>query len=106
MAKGDILLISFPFTDLTGTKLRPAVVFTENLNDVTVAFITTQTQWRVPTDVLLLPNLITGIKKQSMIRTNKIATLDRSLAQGLLGRLSTTEMVDLNAKLRTLFQLN
>ena len=25
MAKGDIILISFPFTDLSGSKLRPAV---------------------------------------------------------------------------------
>ena len=25
MAKGDIVLIVFPFTDLSGTKLRPAV---------------------------------------------------------------------------------
>ena len=39
MAKGEIILISFPFTDLTGNKLRPAVVLTENNFDVTVCFI-------------------------------------------------------------------
>ena len=26
MGKGDILFITFPFTDLTGSKLRPTVV--------------------------------------------------------------------------------
>jgi hypothetical protein len=29
MTKGDIVLITFPFTDLSGTKLRPAVILIE-----------------------------------------------------------------------------
>ncbi|MEX8548425.1 MAG: type II toxin-antitoxin system PemK/MazF family toxin [Mucilaginibacter sp.] len=57
------------------------------------------------TDVLLLPNLINGLKKQSLIRTSKIATLDKALAKGLLGRLSQHELFDLNNKLKTLFKL-
>lgn len=44
MAKGYILLISFPFTDLTGSKLRPAVILAETSIDITVCFITTQLQ--------------------------------------------------------------
>lgn len=40
--KGDILLISFPFTDFSGTKVRPAVILMETELDVTVAFITSQ----------------------------------------------------------------
>jgi hypothetical protein len=30
MTKGDIVLITFPFTDLSGKKLRPAVVIQLN----------------------------------------------------------------------------
>lgn len=55
MAKGDIILIIFPFTNLSGSKLRPAVVLAENSDDVTVTFITSQLRWREPTDVLLTP---------------------------------------------------
>ena len=36
MAKGDIILVTFPFTDLTGSKLRPAVILAETAIDITV----------------------------------------------------------------------
>jgi len=87
MAKGDIVLITFPFTDLSGNKLRPAVILAETSMDFTVCFITTQIGWQEPTDILLTPTNANGLKKQSLIRTSKIATLDKSLAKGLLGRL-------------------
>ncbi len=105
MAKGDIVLITFPFTDLSGSKLRPAVVLVDTPADVTVCFITTQLGWPEPTDVLLQPNPTNGLRKASLIKTNKIATLDRVLAKGLLGRLSQADTADLNAKLKTLLQL-
>jgi mRNA interferase MazF len=105
MVKGDIVLITFPFTDLSGSKLRPTVVLAETALDVSVCFITTQMQWQEPTDVQLLPTSANGLKKQSLIRTSKIATLDKTLAKGLLGKLTTTELNDLNNKLKILLQL-
>ena len=105
MAKGEIVLITFPFTDLSGSKLRPAVILADTSLDFTVCFITTQVQWQEATDVLLSPTLTNGLKKNSLIRTSKIATLDKSLAKGLLGQLSQTELVDLDNKLKVLLQL-
>jgi mRNA interferase MazF len=105
MAKGDILLITFPFTDLSGSKLRPAVVLAETNSDLTVCFITTQMQWQESTDIVLLPNPANRLKKQSLLRTSKIATLDRFLAKGLLGKLTSSEFEELNLKLKILFQL-
>ena len=105
MAKGDIVLITFPFTDLSGSKLRPAVVLADNILDLTTCFITTQIGWHEPTDVILIPNATNRLKKQSLIRTNKIATLDRILVKGLLGKLTQHELTDLNNKLKILLQL-
>src|SRR6187551_3310742 len=105
MAKGDIVLITFPFTDLSGGKLRPAVVLAQTNLDFTVCFITTQIQWKESTDVFLSPNSTNGLRGSSLIRTSKIATLDKSLAKGLLGRLNQTELSELNNKLKILLQI-
>ncbi len=105
MAKGDIVLITFPFTNLSGSKLRPAIVLTETNLDITVCFITSQINWQEQTDIVLFPNDQNGIKKQSLVRTSKIATIDKALAQGLLGKLSANEITELNNKLKILFQL-
>ena len=105
MAKGDIVLITFPFTDLSGSKLRPAVVLAQTNLDVTVSFITTQIQWQELTDVTISPNSTNGLKAASLIRTSKIATLEKSLSKGLLGKLNPKEITELNDKLKQLFQL-
>jgi mRNA interferase MazF len=105
MTKGDIVLITFPFTDLSGSKLRPAIVLVVNKLDITVCFITTQISFHESTDVEITPTQKNGIKQPSLIRTSKIATLDKSLAKGLIGELSSTEIKLLDANLRKLFQI-
>ncbi|HEY1019033.1 MAG TPA: type II toxin-antitoxin system PemK/MazF family toxin [Sediminibacterium sp.] len=105
MLKGDIVLITFPFTDLSGTKLRPAVILSETSFDITVCFITTQLQWKESTDLLLAPTSFNGLRKPSLVRVSKIATLDKALAKGLLGKLNPTELDELNRLLRIIFQL-
>ena len=105
MQKGDIVLIPFPFTDLSGNKLSPAVILAQTRLDLTVCFITTQLQWQEPTDLLLQPKNSNGIKKPSLIRVSKIATLDKALALGKIGAIDNTEIKELNSKLKQLLQL-
>ena len=106
MVKGDIVLIPFPFTNLTGSKLRPAIVLFVTDFDLTVSFITTHLKWKRLTDIEILPSTENGIKKTSLIRVSKIATIDKSLAIGKIGELQQSEVSELNLKLKLLLQLD
>jgi mRNA interferase MazF len=86
--------------------LRPAVVLIVTGYDLTVSFITTQVRWREETDIELLPSKKSGIKKVSLIRLSKIATVDKSLVVGKLGEIQQFEMTELNLKLKRLLQLD
>lgn len=105
MKQGDLVLVPFPFTDLSGNKIRPALVLMNTALDVTLAFISTQLHWQEPTDILLSPNGLNGLKKPSLIRLSKLATIDLSLLKGRLGELSTNELQQVHQNLRTLLQL-
>jgi len=106
MKKGDIVLIPFPFTDLSGTKLRPALVLAFTSADITVAFITTQLGYKESTDVELLPDINTGIKKLSIVRPGKLATIDKTFALGKIGTLPSILLEQVNASLKIILQLN
>ncbi|RYE09482.1 MAG: type II toxin-antitoxin system PemK/MazF family toxin [Sphingobacteriales bacterium] len=86
--------------------IRPVVILAETSLDITTCFITTQVQWQESTDALLTPNIINGLKKPSLIRTSKIATLSKSLVKGVLGRLTVTEIANLDTKLKLLLQIS
>ncbi len=105
MSKGDIVLIPFPFTNLSGTKLRPALILIENTLDITVSFITTQLQWLEPTDIVLQPQAKNGIKKPSLVRLSKIATIDNNLIVGTIGSINHTQLAEVNLNLKILFQI-
>lgn len=106
MSKGDILLIPFPFTDLSGQKNRPALVLVTAAADITVAFITSQIKWQEEHDLKIEPSAENGLKKTSLVRLNKLATIDSELVIGKLGNLTTAEMQQLNKNLIRLLQLD
>jgi mRNA interferase MazF len=55
---------------------------------------------------LVTPSAENGIRKEYLIRTSKIATLDKTLAKGLLGKLSQEQVVEMNKNLVKLFGLS
>jgi mRNA interferase MazF len=105
MKKGDIVLIPFPFTDLSGNKNRPAVVLSGNKYDIIVAFVSTNLNWSDETDIALKANPENGLKKDSLIKLSKIATLEKSLILGLLGNIDANTMDAINQNLLRIFSL-
>jgi mRNA interferase MazF len=84
--KGSIILIDFPFTDLSGEKLRPALVLYEGYLDVTAAAITSEVpQKLLQTDLPILQGMDsfknTGLKQDSIILIDKIATIEKNVYQ-------------------------
>lgn len=105
MKKGDIVLLSFPFTDLKGNKIRPALVLIVSDFDIVVAFITTQIKWKNSNDIFLEPNDLNGLKKTSLVRLSKITTIDKELVLGKLGEVNALEMQTINKSLIEILNL-
>jgi mRNA interferase MazF len=112
ISKGDIILIPFPFTDLSQTKLRPAVVLWVDSKgqDVTLCFISSQKVDSLDTNEFALtasdPEFpATGLKVTSKVRVTRIVTLERRFLQRRLGRLSNQLLKRLDQTLRHAFQL-
>jgi len=113
LKKGDIVLVPFPFTDLSQTKLRPAVVLWVDPQgqDTTLCFISSQNLDRTTDDELILvmddPEFAqTGLKVASKIRVTRIVTLDRQLLQRRLDQLGKMQIQHLNEVLISPFQLS
>ena len=112
LAKGDILLVPFPFTDLSQTKLRPAIILwvDPNGNDITLCFISSQNLNRLTDDEFLIetesPEFIqSGLKVTSKVRVSRIVTLERRLLRRRLGNLGPDLMQRLNRTLIHTFKL-
>ena len=106
-----MVLVPFPFDDLTGSKVRPAVCLTDPVGPyrhVVLAFVTSRDpDDLVETDVRLdpgrpdFPN--TGLRVPSTLRTHRLMTVSTSLIVRELGVLSPTLQSLVARKLRALF---
>lgn len=106
MKKGDVVLIPFPFSDLSGSKLRPAVVLFATDKDVTINFITSQLYLLSEYDIQVLPSATNGLKRTSVIRVGKkFATVDKDLVVGPLGSIENKYEILLNKSLIQILQL-
>ena len=107
--KGKIILIPFPFTDLTSTKLRPALVLYEGEKDVVAAFISSRTDKPKPIDIIINEKNVefkqTGLKLTSTIRLDKVATLSKDLIIGEIGEIGPKLKKEVNRKISEIYNL-
>lgn len=113
MIKNSIVLVSFPFDDFSVSKVRPALCLTSEIgkyDHVVIAFISS----KIPDDLIDSDLVIikkseialgTGLTVDSVIRLHKIVTIPKSLIKRKLGSISKTVEIDVNRKIRQLFDI-
>lgn len=95
--RGDVVLLPFPFTDLSAIKTRPAVVvsvsdFERATRDFTVAMITSSLQ-ATPYDYELVDWKKANLLFPSWVRA-KLVTLSPTLVRHRPGRLSSRDSAE------------
>jgi mRNA interferase MazF len=109
--RGDVVLVPFPFTDLSSAKQRPALVvsadsFNAVREDVLVAAITSQIPSTLAADEFLVPATELagcGLPKPSIVRLSKLVALHRELVIKRIGAIPEATLARVMAQMRQLF---
>ena len=113
MTKYKVVLVPFPFDDLSSSKVRPAICLTGAIGQyrhVVLAFITS----KVPEDMFETDILIaldeegfetTGLRVTSVLRLHRMVTATTSIIRRELGQLSETQQEKVKSRLKYLFDL-
>ncbi|MEK7250285.1 MAG: type II toxin-antitoxin system PemK/MazF family toxin [Bacteroidota bacterium] len=107
MKRGTIVLTEFPYTDLSASKRRPAVIVSRVHNsseDVVVAFISSVVPVHPkPTEYVLTRQVSgfeqTGLTRDSVLRMDKLVTLSPSIFTGELGDVTEEMQVEIDGRL-------
>lgn len=106
--RGDIVRVDWPYSDRTGSKVRPAlVVQADALNGLiadTVLVLISRTQRAVGmTEVKIDPAVETGcgLRYPSVVSCNNLLTIDQGLIVQAIGRVSPATMQQIDDRLKT-----
>ena len=93
---GQIVLTPFPYTDLSGAKLRPVLMLRQassQFDDWLVCMVSSQIRQAEPGfDEIVSPGdadfAAAGLKSASVLRLSRLAVLDGGLLEGSIGSIS------------------
>jgi mRNA interferase MazF len=106
-----VVLVPFPFDDLSSSKVRPAVCLTEPIGPyrhIVLAFITSRMPLEpLDTDLVLKRGKegfeTTGLRVSSTLQLHRLMTVTTSLIRRELGELAPRMQGEVRARLRELF---
>jgi len=93
--KGDVVVLPFPFSDLSGSKRRPALVIAplETHDDLILCMITSQRAGDNSTIPVGSADFESGtLPRKSNIRPNRLFTAEGSIVMRLAGHLSSAKV--------------
>ena len=106
LVKGDVVVLPFPFSDLSASKKRPAlVVATLTGDDVICCQITSEARFDIYAVTLLHSDFEKGkLDVNSMIRSNRLFTADRSIILYHVGSIKKQKLHEVEGKIISIFR--
>lgn len=101
--RGDVVLVDYPFSDGSGSKVRPTVVvqadeWNARLDDTILAVVTSSTRRRVATPTQFLVEIATnagqqtGLRGDSVVQCGNLATYAQYRVIRVMGRLANSHI--------------
>jgi mRNA interferase MazF len=101
--RGAIILVDYPYSDRTGSKIRPALVIqSDQLNQTladTIIVLVSSSKTRfvgapsqLVVDVTTPDGLQSGLRQRSVVQCENLVTIDQSFVLRTIGRLSPAMM--------------
>jgi mRNA interferase MazF len=103
--KGDVIVVSFPFSDLSASKRRPALVLAElDGEDIILCQITSKQNKDCYSINLENNDFVFGsLKLSSNIRANRIFTADKKIILYKIGTISDQKMDEVKKMIIRIF---
>jgi len=112
MNRGEIVLVDWPFSDLTGSKLRPAIVvqadFLNGIIDDTIYVKIQGHPYGIPgteVEIDCAVDTASGLAKLSYPSSKDLLTREQALIHHTLGMVSDVTMRKIEECLKTVLQL-
>lgn len=99
---GEILLLEYPYSNVSGSKRRPGLVLVDIGDDDIVAAPVTTHSPRDEFDVELIDWAAAGLIRPSVVRPHKLSVIEKRLIYRRFGRLSEFDLSRVQDSLRRL----
>ena len=106
--KGDVVLLPYPFTDLTTKKVRPGIVISSNhgkYEDVFIVPLTSKILELSQGEFILTDWKASGLNVQSAVKRGCVL-IDVSLIKMKVGTLEESDIIRLNRALKIWFEID
>jgi mRNA interferase MazF len=102
---GSVVLVSFPFSNLKGNKIRPALVLAHVEFDNLILCQITSRPYSSKTAISIEQSDFQkgNLPVKSFVRPDKLFTADTSILKGKAGELTSSKRKTILQKVRTLF---
>lgn len=104
--KGDVVVLPFPFSDLSSSKKRPALILANITGDDYIMIQITSKGIRDNYAIPLLKNDFSfgSLSQESNLRPNKVFTLDQKLILYKVGHLTEAKLMECINKVCNIIQ--